>query len=803
IVTFDQPVEDAVLRFGVRGTSQAMKPADETGTRFLANLSMKTSGEYQVDATSLQSGLNNPFSPMHQIIPVLDTEPMVVWGDDTPTSLLVSPLSVLDLSVSAKDDLPMDQLIQEIRVNDETTQSVSLPFGDAAREIEFAWPWDLMHRLGNANKGDKLSTGDFVRTRVIARDRKGNRAETEWIELMIADESFDIDRHHYLEQFASRVDTIAGWAEECEAIARQLEAAAKESKWEDVASLQKRWPSLQKRAVGLLDVITQAISENRNPASATMTDLAGRVVLDIDAGLDSSLTRIGFLAENAPDFDSRMLKQLKQESAREAIRMAHQCERLRQWMRSRLGLAHAAAMYSDISALRRNVKRLISDPPRVRTARYANLLLGQFQEVDRLLARYEPKLPERTVRHLDGEHWSRWSQRWTLRLQVLAEENAAGDQFLGVLRTLDKELEDKSQHVIEGGGYDDATRYGRDLRKEIQYLADVTRGLAESGRKWNQTAEKNRQERNAAAAMKTNVLTQWYETEWQTQRRRLLVRVAGQERLQRAAMMVDLEYAADQSLFSRAVRNVTEEGYAPYKDESPEQVFDAVSRAIAVLQASHEFAGVKQDYRSIAEGERQPEGSPLRKVFHLLWFRSAQPRLELGIRYIGQGKPDFERQVRILDEARYNPDHRQVESRLDSRRWRKDPMVSAAKPLEALAADLDKGWKGLTDVRETARQALRRYVLSVSEQAEQAAQAARDAAEETDSREDESSETVDELKTEQQDAVDQAMETIRSLIDEANTADVLDEDQRERARDADAAAELIAEATREVTESVE
>ncbi|MEM0924877.1 MAG: hypothetical protein AAGJ83_02450, partial [Planctomycetota bacterium] len=51
-VTFNQPVEDAVLRFGIRGTSQTLKPADETGTRFTASVSLRTSGEYQIDATS-------------------------------------------------------------------------------------------------------------------------------------------------------------------------------------------------------------------------------------------------------------------------------------------------------------------------------------------------------------------------------------------------------------------------------------------------------------------------------------------------------------------------------------------------------------------------------------------------------------------------------------------------------------------------------------------------------------------------------------------------------------------------------
>ncbi|MEO1618437.1 MAG: hypothetical protein AAFV88_21470, partial [Planctomycetota bacterium] len=222
IVTFDQPVEDAVLRYGLRGTSQSLQPIDEEGTRYLARISMTTSGEYQVDATSRESGLNNPFSPMHRIMPVVDSAPKVRWGEEVAESLLVSPLSVLEMSAEAEDDLPLDQLVQEIQVNEEKIERRIFPVDAPKRELMQSWSWDLMHRLGDSTDANKLATGDLVRTRMVAIDRKRNRAETQWVELLIADDGFDVDRHRYLEQFAKRVDTVSRWAEECEALARGL-----------------------------------------------------------------------------------------------------------------------------------------------------------------------------------------------------------------------------------------------------------------------------------------------------------------------------------------------------------------------------------------------------------------------------------------------------------------------------------------------------------------------------------------------------------------------------------------------------
>ncbi|MEO1617669.1 MAG: hypothetical protein AAFV88_17595, partial [Planctomycetota bacterium] len=568
-------------------------------------------------------------------------------------------------------------------------------------------------------------------------------------------------------------------------------------------STAKSWAGLQRRSVELLDELIRAISANQNSASATMTELVGQGIVDIDSSLDATYRRVGFLAGSDLPPESNQQVQLRREVSREAKRIENQCKRLRDLVQARLALTHAASMFADVMSLRRNVDRLIEQPPQARTARYANLLLGQFVEIDRLFDDYKDQLPARVLQHLRGEHWSRWSQRWALRLQVLAEENAGGAQFASVLRTLAKELEDKSQQVIENSSFDNAIRHGRDLRKETRFLADLTEALGNAGRKWSEVDEKTKSNRNAEDAADLGFLTRWHRLNWDVEKKRLLTRVAGQERLHRAATTVDLEYASDLGLFSRALRNVTRDGYNGYGEQSAAEVFDGVIRAIAVLQASSQFAGVRRDLLAMAEGERVDDDSPSRKVFHLLWYRMMAPRLELGIRHIGRGKVDFERQVRILDEVRYNEDHRQVESRLDSRRWRKDPMVSAVKPMEMLAADLETGWKSLADVRETARKTLRRYVLDVAEQAQQAAEAAREAAQETDRRADESASALEDVQPKQEDAIEQAMETMESLIDEANTTDLLDAEQRERARDADAAAELIAEAANQAKEAIE
>ena len=96
-----------------------MEPVDGSQQEFRTSIRITTPGQYQVDATSLHSGLNNPFSPQYAITPVVDGSPTARWSQSHSLSSLVSPLDEISCEAFATDDLPMDRVVQEFILNDE------------------------------------------------------------------------------------------------------------------------------------------------------------------------------------------------------------------------------------------------------------------------------------------------------------------------------------------------------------------------------------------------------------------------------------------------------------------------------------------------------------------------------------------------------------------------------------------------------------------------------------------------------------------------------------------------------------
>ncbi len=211
-IRFDEPVEDATLRFGNRGATFKLEPVDGADREFVANIPIKTPAQYQVDAVSARSGLNNPFSPQYSITPVIDTPPVVRWLPSLSKTLIVSPLDVVPLGASVLDDLPMQRVVQEFQINNDPVVRRDLEASDSERELNLAWSWDLLRRIDGEKQSLKLAGGDIIHTRVVAIDRRGQRGESSFIELLIAEEGFDADRHARLNELGGLATELADWA---------------------------------------------------------------------------------------------------------------------------------------------------------------------------------------------------------------------------------------------------------------------------------------------------------------------------------------------------------------------------------------------------------------------------------------------------------------------------------------------------------------------------------------------------------------------------------------------------------------
>jgi hypothetical protein len=820
-VEFDEPVDDPTFKFGVRGPTYPMESVDGSTTRFDATIPIKTPSIYQVDATSSLSGLNNPFSPQYTITPIVDTPPMVHWADDQPESIMASPLDVVSFSAVAVDDLPMDKMIQEYQVNREPLAQRSIEIPSATKEVRVQWDWDLLHRETLSVESKKLAAGDVIRTRFVAIDRLGNRGETSFIEVLVLDENFDADRHQRLDDIAKLTQLVIEWTQRHHAmmddLRESLPGTIEVGKSVVKPGVLDELDELLITSEPLLKVVRKQMLQSQSLAEARNLELIGRGLIDAD----QRSRVIKRLIENVDRQSNEVWKKSAEKQLRaisnEAKQLAAQSERIEQLMRTQTAMQFTYAVGSDVAALHRSVKLLTDDPrdddasssvvgrgtiPKDRMTQHLVIVSRRLKMIDDLVSAHASVLPESTVRHFD--QWTRWSNSWMGMLQQ-AIESPPNDEQLGNLVDLfqNASLEQYSHSLVDGRLSQMQQTMVREIPNSIGPLSERIDAIRNAGRESVQAGDRITAGGNSDATAMAVRDQAFASDEFQSRRDAARTRIESELGLHRNLPSTDLRYAADLNLIGRAIENVSSAGYVPYKDESPDKVYEKLSRAFRQIEGVHEARMGLKELQSLREAERSLRGSVREKFDHPNRIDRYVATMEWPARTLRDSGIDW-KWIEPIDRSRYSGPITQAQSRIGSRRWNLEKMISSAGPISEVESSLAAAIEALDPMIEEARQTIQRYVLSLPEQAENAAQATRDAMENQDSPEAESPENNSpESDSPQRQAVDQEVEkTLQALVDFANNADVTDEQQRELARDADAAAAQINDAKRRADESL-
>ncbi|MEM1067911.1 MAG: hypothetical protein AAGI63_03370 [Planctomycetota bacterium] len=778
-IRFDQPVNNAKLKYGNQGATVDLDPIEGTDREFRASIPIRTPATYQVDATSAESGLNNPFSPQYTVTPIVDTPPTAQWADEPQESMIVSPLQVVSLGAIAIDDLPMERLIHEYQVNDGEVQRQPISIDQPQRELLQRWDWDLLQR-GPADKPSKrLRSGDIVRMRMVAIDRKGQRGESTFIELLVAEEGFDSDRHFRLQQVRRWAESVTDWLDRSRQLMTLMKTSGEKADWLTIENSGDTAINLIEDFEQIYLTTIDTLGGAPFEPEAAMLELIGRSLLDHRLKLLTWFDEAE-LEKNTeqPEALIQMARQLSNESSR-----------IEQLTRASVAEYLTASVVMDARALDRSLDPLLDkeDPlPVERFPRYLAVTTGRMQEIDELISQFERVLPDSTIRHL--EVWERMSRQWQLRFDQSIERNPSSTpQVVSDFRNQLRSIADRS--MVDGRLSPTVVNLTRDLRFQIGGTGDQIFSLDRAGREVKKLRKAIEESNDSAEVAALNRRLQKELGRFARGREQLLMRLEDEEQLHRRRPKVDLQYAADLDLIRRAIENVTENGYEAYREESPELIHQKLARAFQVIEAEHEANGWLNEIRALLLSERQLEDNATTKILHATWIERVSGGLDWPARTIHNfGDSEVAQQI---DRARYGDAFNESRSRITQRRWSGDPMLSVEGFLDELQKQLAEAIQPLDIPVLDARETIRQYVLDLAEQAREAAAEARESESANRSREDSKEETLTELQEEHQEAVAAAEETVEALIDYANTIDVTDAEQRELARDADAAAAKI------------
>ncbi|MAI69443.1 MAG: hypothetical protein CMM01_00795, partial [Rhodopirellula sp.] len=809
-VRFDEPVENAHISFGDRGvTPWQLKPVEGNEHEFTATFPISSAANYQIDATSRRSGLNNPFSPQYSVTPVPDASPAVQWDTSLPNTVLVSPIDVLPMRVIATDDLPIDDVVQEYRINGGPLVRVPLPIEIPSRDLNISWNWDLL-TLGNKMKGQnnasqetlQLSGGDIIQTRVVAIDRKGQAGVSRFLEVLIAEPGFDRNRHDHLNSMRIITEAIAKWAKEVS----DLMQTASENKQDKFNETIEKATQLNAQREPLMQLLKQQIQSSGKSIQSSEWELVGRSIAKVDRELRNWISESNWVHLQESDAWKSDREQATRNLINRAKRMVQDASRIKRYTQAIFGKTLSIGIIDDVMALQESVTPLTnSEDPNAakRLPRHLKVAIGRLEAIELLIQEHIDALPDSTSTHLDT--WTNWIDSWASRLQASIDEPPSEASAQALITSFQRELQNQHRSgIFDARLTATLSDMLRELQIQVSSSGDNVRQLLLSGEAINR--EKQNQEEsednsdNAAQAARSLALG---ELQFSLARDSILKRLSQDEALHRSRMNLDPQFAADLNLMHRAIDNVTENGFTAYRDENPTPMHQKLGYAFQTLEAYHVAKRYLTELRELLLAERQLETNANSKIDHAHRLDRVGVGMEWPVHTMINARLEPDAELRKLDRLRYGKEFNAARGRVSSRRWRDEQMIAADADLSDMEREYDSAIAALSDGVENARETIRQYVLTLPEQAREAAEKVKQAEERIETRQDTTSETAEKLADKQQDAAEATKETMEALVDFANTASITDEAERELARDADAAAAQIQDAAQRAEESMQ
>ena len=816
----DQPASAAELRLDLDGGDRVVPlvPAEnDDGTRWAATVPVDDSGVYTVHLVAADTGFDNPFAPKHEVRAVPDLLPRAAFVDQPEPTLLLPPNDLLSLRGAAEDDLPLASLEQHIAVNGGEWRSVPLdpvPAGEAnaGRTVRAAWDWDLLDL--------RLSAGDQVLTKLVATDRAGHTGESPPLRVVVADAGFDPDRHAVMRRKLALQDDVAAFASLLEEQRDTAKATLERLGGADVTdgetaadhALLGELVTRQRNAAGTLRAtLEDALRSMPAGADAHDLDLAGRLVAKLELErTGEQRDRLGALtarAENAGKLRDELRRGFEQ-SAEEAAVLARRYQDL---------AAHdlVAAAAGDLDAVRRGQQLVADGGDRSwdRLVRQETLVRTRLDGLERTVREQLPRLGEEVGREMTRllEH----TAELRVKLETASEVEPGADggdvkekQVEQLRRASDevlRSLDDRRWHNLLHGkiaqrlveAHKDLHARAGDLFTPIGRTAEAAEradradaavvAAADSG----EGASKAAEARRAAA-------------ELDLKHSPTLDQLRARRDLTQSRPDADPRFAADAGLTHRAVTAVLDargdRSSAASTDAEPVDTPAAlreIAAAFRTLEAGHELEVARRALDVLLKGERWGSQSPAATLDHPRQWDAYSKTLELaadrlqkaGVRGAVDG---------LMNEARWSQPSQRAGRTITERRWKREETTGAADDLREVGTRVDAVRAAVAPAMDEARAVIAKYAPTIPRMARAAAAevreneaatlAAADRADSTDTPPD-----VAALRREQAAADARLADLFDALAEDAGTRELTDDEQRDRARDADAAAALVRE----------
>lgn len=835
----DQEVSQAELRIDPGGSKEIRRIAlsrNDSG-RWSATVPVDEAAIYKVHLVAKETGFENLFSPRYEIRPLPDLIPRVGFVDQTESSLLLPPGDLLALKGMAEDDLPLVSLAQEISLNGAEWQTIPREFVVAApavspaaagtppttspasaHRVESTWEWDLQDLL--------LKTGDQITTRLVATDRKGNRGESVPLQIVIASPDFDPDRHLTMQQKAELYPAFANLekiAEEQKVAAlamierlRAEPARAAEEQALDRTSLIDLTRKLRTAAGKLQQQIHEVTRAMPAGADAYDLDLAGRMMSRLQQ--EHSQTSESLVRAMATTTDPERLRKDLDELKRSYERTADDSKATAFHFQRLVSHNILAAVAMDFDAMLQQQKLVVNSPTQTwsRLVRQETVFVNQLLLTERLLAEYEPHLPD----HLRNQFRQMldWGQQKRDQLQQATESEDKLPELQRLSQNLLRELTERQRvEVLDGGLSEQLNQARREFDQRSGSLSDPLTQLAQAIQEETRLTVQSLEAGDSARAADFTAQAQRFAVEIDVRLRSSIDQLRSRRVLTQSRTDADSIFASDAGLTHRAVVSVlSQHRQVSPKDSQVAAILREIAPAYRILEAGHEMKNLQSCLSGLLQSERWGSQDLTSRIDHPRQWDVVQKGLETAVNKLRAAGVKNELMSKI-DEVRWSPPLQEANRKISQRRWVRENFLAAGSDLMQLRDLIEPLEQELQPIMADARAVIAKYAPTIPQMAEQAAVQVRQLEEQTTKLADQNdtappptnpqevAEDAPQLAdlTQQQQHINQQIDDLfEALVEDANKQDVFQDDQRERARDADDSIAMVQEPARRMNDAL-
>ena len=478
-----------------------------------------------------------------------------------------------------------------------------------------------------------------------------------------------------------------------------------------------------------------------------------------------------------------------------------------------------SGLAADMDGIQQQQKLVAESPTQTfeRLKRQETVVLNQLDEVGRFAKRYRYAVPDYLQRHMD--QLIDWSNRWTLSLETAMESEDKLSELQRHVQNLHREIRDRQRYdVIDGGLAGRLTQSRRDLDNWTPSIAQPIGQLSTAAHEEYRRLIRAADADDSGEAETAQAEAAVFNDQIAVKHVPSLDQLRERRTLTQCRVDADNQFAADAGMTHRAITHLmTQYGQGDPKELYVPNAFSEIGPAWQILEAGHDLQDVRGLLDNLLQLERWKSREVSGRTDHPRQWDAVNGRFEQAIKRLRSARiPDDVRQK--IESVRWTPAYRDASSRITERRWKRDRSVSAASDLREIKDDFDEAREMLLPVMAEARATIAKYVPTISEMAEQIAQQVREleeettdaadaieqaAAEEDPQAEQQAEDQLAQLEADQERINEQLDDLFEALVEDANQQNLLDEEERERARDVDDSIAMIKEPAKQMNRELQ